>query len=403
MIKKYFEPNTELTGVDKRGRCTYEVRGTLGAGGQGDVYLANRTYDAGGPLDTVAVKVPDPRAVGRSGYFSGAATAHVGSIRNAAIADAPAQVVFTNAQGDPDQATVLVMPHVPGDAIANSMHDKNKPLGAAATANVLGQMALTLRDLEERKLVHRDIKPLNIMQTPAGADATSRATLVDWDLAVEAGAPVHPSGTLQYMAPESMLGHPPHPKSDMYGLGASAVTMMTNQTPRTFGKIPRAEAERRVCSGEPMRDVGSPYLGLVIDRATTFDMTKRSDATDLMVDLLPLPEATRTWKDGDFQRCADRLIQRHIGAARSAHGVIDAFASRALLSHLPADHPDRDSIGLIEKEGAPLRGAWATAHGEPAQYQVKDPAFQTTDLQPDAPWLPSSISMDSTQPMPRRM
>ncbi|MEZ4371180.1 MAG: serine/threonine-protein kinase [Polyangiaceae bacterium] len=127
-----------------------------------------------------------------------------------------------------DGALYLVMTLVEGESLAE-LRQRGELLDAAEVRSLLGQMAEILDYLGQRAppVIHRDIKPSNIVRRATGSYA-----LVDFgsvrDHLKRDGSTV--VGTFGYMAPEQFQGRA-LPVSDVYGLGATALTLLTGVAP----------------------------------------------------------------------------------------------------------------------------------------------------------------------------
>ena len=128
-----------------------------------------------------------------------------------------------------DGSLYLVMEKVDGESLA-SLRAKKRSLGVAEVTKMLEDMADALGYLHGRApfIVHRDIKPGNVIRRPDGSFA-----LVDFGAVRDRLKPAGGStvvGTFGYMAPEQFQGRA-SPKSDVYGLGATAIAMLTGCEP----------------------------------------------------------------------------------------------------------------------------------------------------------------------------
>jgi serine/threonine protein kinase len=119
----------------------------------------------------------------------------------------------------------LVMEYVRGPTLADEL--SLGPLADWATAvRVCGNVAGALSAVHSAGLVHRDVKPRNVILAPAGVK------IVDFGVAVTGGAPARSvSGTPLYMAPEQLRGDSPSPAGDMYSFGLVFYQCLTGTLP----------------------------------------------------------------------------------------------------------------------------------------------------------------------------
>jgi tRNA A-37 threonylcarbamoyl transferase component Bud32 len=124
----------------------------------------------------------------------------------------------------------LVVELVPGEPLSAWMSRHADRGGLGQIVAVLGRAADALAQLHDRRLVHRDVKPENLLVGPAGV------RLIDFGLATEVGAAAsaNAAGTLHYMAPELLGGGgAADPRSDVYALGVVAFEMVAGIPPFT--------------------------------------------------------------------------------------------------------------------------------------------------------------------------
>jgi serine/threonine protein kinase len=122
----------------------------------------------------------------------------------------------------------LVMEFVEGINLAE-VSRRLGPLPVPDCAEVIRQAALGLQHAHEHGLIHRDVKPSNLMLTPAG-----HVKVLDLGLAWLAGEPADPgcvAGTPDYMAPEQASGSPPDIRADIYCLGCTLYHLLLGHAP----------------------------------------------------------------------------------------------------------------------------------------------------------------------------
>ncbi len=231
----------------------YEVQSAIGAGGMGVVYKARDTR-----LDrSVAIKVLPPE-------FSADADRRARFEREAkTIAGLSHPHICTlHDVGEHDGATFLVMEHLQGQTLADRLTKGPLPLDQALT--VATEIADALAAAHRQGVIHRDLKPGNVMLTKAGAK------LLDFGLAkltahgeraaaaslVSVPTQTRPLtsegvivGTLQYMAPEQVEGKPADARTDLWALGAILYEMLTGK--RAFAGDSAASLIGNIMNAEP--------------------------------------------------------------------------------------------------------------------------------------------------------
>src|SRR3989441_4762879 len=205
----------------------YELEGLLGRGGMGVVYLA-RDLRLERP---VALKVPphdraaDPAF--RARFLREARTA-------AALAHPNIMPIF--AVHEVGEFIFFAMAYLGGETLARRIAHEG-PLAAADAARLMGELADALAYAHARGVVHRDVKPDNILLDAA----SGRALLSDFGIAHVSldGRPAPASsggggsvfGTVEFMSPEQVRGEPVDARSDLYSLGIVGYYALTGRLP----------------------------------------------------------------------------------------------------------------------------------------------------------------------------
>jgi serine/threonine protein kinase/formylglycine-generating enzyme required for sulfatase activity len=197
----------------------FAIEGKLGAGGMGAVFKARKPDGS-----VVALKlITRPLDPGASQRFAREA-------RALSEIDHPNVVRFLDA-GESDGLAWIATALVQGRSL-DELVQAEGPLAETRLLDVADAVAAALGALHAKGIVHRDVKPQNIMVSPSGG-----VTLVDLGLAkflsantavTETGALV---GTPHYMAPEQLLGRPVDARTDLYALGASLYHAATGKRP----------------------------------------------------------------------------------------------------------------------------------------------------------------------------
>jgi len=205
----------------------YQVEEQLGRGGMAVVYRA---------LDVrlgrhVALKLLDPE-LARSDPFR---RRFIHESRAAAAVD-HAHIIPIFEAGEADGALFIVMRYVPtGDL--RTLVEREGPLPPLRAAAITAQVASALDAAHAHGLVHRDVKPANLLIAKAGDGRTDHAYLSDFGLSKQALAPLGLTltgqflGTLDYVAPEQIEGRAVDGRADQYSLACATVEMLTGAPP----------------------------------------------------------------------------------------------------------------------------------------------------------------------------
>ncbi|MCP2638350.1 serine/threonine protein kinase [Microbacterium sp. HD4P20] len=208
-------------GVTFGGR--YELDSRIAIGGMGEVWEATDHVIG----RTVAIKILKDEYMGDPGFLERfrAEARHAALVNHEGIAS-----VFD--YGEENGSAFLVMELVPGEALSTIL-ERDGSLSTDKTLDIVAQTSLALQAAHAAGLVHRDIKPGNLLITPDG-----RVKITDFGIAriadqVPLTATGQVMGTVQYLSPEQASGHPASPATDIYSLGIVAYESLAGKRPFT--------------------------------------------------------------------------------------------------------------------------------------------------------------------------
>ncbi|MCU0686984.1 MAG: serine/threonine protein kinase, partial [Polyangiaceae bacterium] len=286
-------PERDRTG-ERLGR--FQITGLLGRGGMGVVYAA---------LDLtlrrkVALKLLQPEAVGSDEQRR----RFVREARAAAAVSHP-NIAQIYEVGEAEGEVFLALELVEGSPLREHLRQAAGALPEPEALSIAREIARGLATAHEAGVVHRDVKPENVMLTPDG-----RVKILDFGLAKLHGAPnAHDGPTASaitthaglivgspgYMAPEQARGLPTNPRSDIFSLGIVLFEMLAGARP--FQGPTSIDILSAILRDEPpaLRGV-SASLNAVVARCLEKDPAARyANAGALLADLETLPSARR-WR-----------------------------------------------------------------------------------------------------------
>ena len=270
----------------------YEIRSQLGVGGMGEVYLAHDTK-----LNRkVAIKV----VATYSGTSDQANKRLLREARAAATLDHP-NICAIHEVGEEGDRTFIVMQYVEGETLDVKL--KQKPLELNESLILTEQIADALAEAHSRGIIHRDIKPLNIIVTSRGqakvmdfglAKLIQQSEVVQGEAETEAqlSTPGAIIGTVPYMSPEQVRGEALDARTDIFSLGIVLYEMLSGQRP--FASTNSAAIASAILTREPppLARYCSEVPG-ELDRIVRKTLRKETDeryqtAKDLLIDLRSL-------------------------------------------------------------------------------------------------------------------
>ncbi|MDO4898137.1 MAG: protein kinase [Rothia sp. (in: high G+C Gram-positive bacteria)] len=309
------------------GRYTLTER--IAIGGMGEVWKA-RDKVLG---RTVAVKILKEEYTGDPGFLERfrAEARHTALLNHPGVAN-----VFD--YGEEEGSAYLVMELVPGDPLSNII-ERDKKLPTDRILNIMAQAARALAAAHAQGLVHRDVKPGNLIITP-----DERVKVTDFGIArladqVPLTATGQVMGTAQYLAPEQATGQQATASSDMYSLGIIGYECLAGKRPFT-GESQIAIALAQVNDPPPAlpKDVPAPAAALIMCLLSKDPADRPETATALA-------------------SAIDAIRRRDIPAAIKAVPPLSKFLPQG---------PDTDATAVMT---APTAVAPAAQFGSGAQYE----------------------------------
>ena len=233
----------------------YELLSRIAIGGMGEVWKANDSVIG----RHVAIKILKEEYLGDPGFRERFRT----EAKNAALVNHEG-IANVFDYGEEEGSAYLVMELVPGEALSTVL-EREKILPASRVLAIVAQTAAALHQAHLAGLVHRDIKPGNLLITPDGA-----VKITDFGIArladqVPLTATGQVMGTVQYLAPEQAGGKPASPATDIYSLGIVAYEALAGKRPfRGESQVAIAMAQIKETPPELPTSIPEPVRRLVM-------------------------------------------------------------------------------------------------------------------------------------------
>ncbi|HVG23547.1 MAG TPA: protein kinase [Thermoanaerobaculia bacterium] len=363
----------------------YRVLSLLGAGGMGEVYLASD--DRLGRR--VAIKIL-PEAVGRD---EEAKLRMLREARAVATLDHPNVCTIYEVGEHDDGRPYIVMQFVEGETLFDRLRQAR--MSPSEVLDVAMQVAAALDEAHSHGIIHRDVKPMNVMLTPRGQVKVLDFGLAKFTAARDTSVTDHLesragiiTGTAPYMSPEQLRGAPIDARSDIFSLGVVLYEMVTGRRPfertSTVATITAILFE----DPDPIDEPGFSAFVPIIRRALAKEPSKRYSTAAQLLDALndikarpkSSPPRTRSAEleptERNVARASARGARPEGRPASSRSGRIDSLAV------LPSMHGKVEAsleylvYGLSEgivNALAQVKKLRVIAPGTAAQYAGSDP------------------------------
>ena len=285
----------------------YRIVGELGRGATGTVYRAiDPAIDREIAIKTLASDMPEElRHEIRERFLREA--------RSAGRLNHP-NIVTVFDVGERDGVAFIAMEFLGGRSLQQILKS-GEVLSPALAAHIGAQIAEALDHAHQRSIVHRDVKPANVM-----VDAAWHCKLTDFGVAHVPSSAMTQVGTIlgspRYMSPEHVQGLPADPRSDIFSLGVILYEMLTGRTPferpddvNVYALLERIALEPHLAARNVNSQVPAEFEAIV-ERALAKNPTARYQrAADVAQDLRALAPAghPRTEDDARTVRLAARL------------------------------------------------------------------------------------------------
>ncbi|GAA1511604.1 serine/threonine-protein kinase [Agromyces terreus] len=322
----------------------YELQSRIAIGGMGEVWQATDLVIG----RQVAIKILKDEYLGDPGFLERfrAEARHAALVNHEGIAN-----VFD--YGEEEGSAYLVMELVPGEALSTIL-EREHVLSTDKVLDIVAQTANALQAAHAAGLVHRDIKPGNLLITPDG-----RVKITDFGIAriadqVPLTATGQVMGTVQYLSPEQASGHPASPTTDIYSLGIVAYEALAGRRPFTGeSQVAIAMAQINETPPDLPVTVSEPVRNLVYSCIAKNPAERPQTCAHLA-------RAATALRRGDVQAAAVAVpaVLGVAGAAAAATMLMPQAGATAATTVLPTGAPGDEEGEEGEAEEEKKRSPW---------------------------------------------
>jgi ABC-type branched-subunit amino acid transport system substrate-binding protein/DNA-binding beta-propeller fold protein YncE len=349
----------------------YRVEELIGRGGMGIVYRAtDLSLQRPVALKLIAPELADDEQFRRR---------FLKEPRLAASLDHPNVIPIYDA-GEHDGQLYLAMRYVHGDDLKTVLH-RERVFAPERALRILGAIAGALDAAHRRGLVHRDVKPANVL-----LDEDEHPYLTDFGITKRTGGESTDTGravgTLDYLAPEQIRGEPVDGRSDQYALGCVLYECLAGAPP--FRRETEAATLWSHLQEEPPPLAGHPELDPPLSTALAKEKEARygtcAELTDAARAALGLAEPA-------IARRAPRRFRRHHAILAAGLVALAAVAAAIVTMHggdreVPAGTPIGNGIAAIDTDGRRI-AAFVEAATAPSNIAIGEGAVWVLNTETD--------------------
>lgn len=267
----------------------------------------------------------------------------------------------------------------------------NGTLNEKFARRMAAQLLRALSYAHRRGVIHRDVKPSNILVTAGGVVKVADfgiARIVEEEDSAEVGKPGEIVGSARYMSPEQLMGKEATPRSDVYSVGVLLYHCLTGRPP--FSGDVRALARQHLHKDPtPPRKLNrkiSPQMEAVILKALAKDPNDRYPSAVAMLDAIDVEPFPRTEKPAEVPRSSGKGRKGLVLAATLALLVALAGGGAFASGLGPADLPLLDRGGgpdVVLSRAEPIETREPLTAPEPARELASEPE-ETPARNPEA-------------------